>query len=283
MSISPINRTDYQTAADVILSRTKHRPNVGLILGSGLGSMADAIEDADTIPTSDIPLWPKSTVVGHAGKLVIGKLEGKTVLTLQGRIHFYEGYNMQEVTFPVRVMQMLGIEALFVTNAAGGLNKSFTAGDLMLINDHINMPGLVGINPQIGPNDEDLGPRFHDMSSAYDPQFQQIARTVAQKQGFALREGVYIGLSGPNFETPAEVRMMRVMGADAVGMSTTSEVVVARHAGMRVMGLSVITNINIDTPGTPEETSHEDVLAMGRRVAPNAVVLLRGILSSLDS
>ncbi len=261
---------DYQTAADTIRRHTKHQPTVGLILGSGLGGLADAVETADIIPSTEIPLWPPSTVQGHAGRLVIGKLEGKTVLVLQGRIHAYEGYSMQEVTFPVRVMQALGIKTLFVTNAAGGLNQNYEVGDLMLIADHINMPGLVGNNPLIGPNEDTLGTRFPDMSTAYDAEFRQLARQ-------------YLALSGPNFETPAEIRMMRIMGADAVGMSTAPEVVVARHAGMRVMGVSVITNAVVDTPGTEKQTLHEDVLAIGNRVAPRLIALLREVLASLGS
>lgn len=281
MAANKFTRADYQTAADAIRKRTKHQPTIALILGSGLGGLADAVQEADIIPSTEIPLWPPSTVQGHAGRLVIGKLEGKTVLVLQGRIHLYEGYSVQEVTFPVRVMQMLGIKTLFVTNAAGGLNQNYEAGDLMLIADHVNMPGLTGTNPLIGPNDDTLGTRFPDMSTAYDAQFRELARQAAQKAGFALREGVYIALSGPNFETPAEIRMLRVIGGDAVGMSTAPEVVVARHAGMRVMGVSVVTNIVIDTPGTDKQTLHEDVLAIGNRVAPRLITLLREVLASL--
>jgi purine-nucleoside phosphorylase len=279
---SPFTLSDYQTAAETIRSRTKHRPTVALILGSGLGGLADAVEGADIIPSTDIPLWPPSTVQGHMGRLVIGQLDGNTVLVLQGRIHAYEGYSMYEVTYPVRVMQAFGIKTLFVTNAAGGINKSYAPGDLMLISDHINMPGLTGNNPLIGPNDDSLGTRFPDMSSAYDPKFRELARQAAEKTGFTLREGVYMALTGPNFETPAEARMIRAMGADAVGMSTAPEVVVARHAGMRVMGVSVITNAVIDEPGTPAQTLHEDVLAIGNRVAPRLVALLREVLASLD-
>jgi purine-nucleoside phosphorylase len=281
MSSIALTRADYNAAADVIRSRTKHRPTIGIILGSGLSAMADAVQEADIIKTTDVPNWPPSTVEGHAGKIVIGKLEGQTVMTLQGRIHFYEGYTMQQATFPVRVMQALGVTTLFVTNAAGGLNKSYAEGDLMLIEDHLNLPGLVGLNPLIGPNDEELGKRFPDMSSAYDPKFREIARQVAQEKGFTLREGVYAALSGPSFETPAEIRALRILGGDAVGMSTAPEVVVARHAGMRVLGVSMISNLVIDTPGTAAQTLHEDVLATGARVAPNLIALMRGVLASL--
>jgi purine-nucleoside phosphorylase len=280
-ALPQLTRADYQAAAEVISSKTSHKPTIGLILGSGLGGLADSIQAADIIPTSDVPRWPRSTVQGHAGRLVIGQLEGKTVLTLQGRIHFYEGYSMREVTFPVRVMQALGITTLFVTNAAGGLNKGYDAGDLMLISDHINMLGLVGNNPLVGPNDEALGTRFPDMSDAYDAKFRALAKQIAAREGFTLREGVYVGLSGPSFETPAEIRFLRAVGADAVGMSTTSEVIVARHAGMRVMGVSVITNMVIDEVGTAEKTLHEDVLATGQKVAPRLIALLRGVLASL--
>jgi len=226
-------------------------------------------------------LWPPSTVQGHVGKLVIGRLEGHEVLVLQGRIHFYEGYTMQQVTFPVRVMQQLGIKTLLVTNAAGGLNKSYHAGDLMLINDHINLPGFAGNHPLIGPNDETLGTRFPDMTTAYDEKLRKTAHEIADKQGFTLRDGVYVCLSGPTFETPAEARMLRTIGGDAVGMSTAPEVVVARHAGMRVMGVSVISNMVVDTPGTAQQSLHEEVLDTGRQVAPRLIALLRGVLASL--
>ncbi len=281
---SPVfTRADYQAAADVIRSRTAHKPTVGIILGSGLGGLADAVESADVIPTADVLHWPRSTVEGHAGKLVIGKLEGQDVLVLRGRTHFYEGYSVHEVTFPVRVMFTLGIRALLVTNAAGGLNKAYNAGDLMLISDHINMLGLVGNNPLLGPNDDSIGPRFPDMSAAYDTRFRTLAKQVAAREGFPLHEGVYVGLSGPSFETPAEIRMLRILGGDAVGMSTTSEVIIAHHAGMRVMGVSVISNVAVDTIDTPQQTLHEEVLATGAKVAPRLTALMRGVLASLSS
>jgi purine-nucleoside phosphorylase len=277
-----LTRANYQAAADVLLNRTSQRPRVGIILGSGLGELADAVENPTVIPTNEIPGWPRSTVEGHAGRLVVGELESITVLTLQGRVHFYEGYTMQEATFPVRVMQMMGIKTLFVTNAAGGLNKNYKAGDLMIISDHINMPGLTGYNPLIGANDMELGLRFPDMSDAYDSKFRGIARQVAEQQGFVVHEGVYVGLSGPNFETPAEIRMLRIIGADAVGMSTTPEVVVAKHAGMRVFGVSMIANVAIDTPGTDEQVLHEDVLATGAKSAVKLIALMRGVLAKLS-
>jgi purine-nucleoside phosphorylase len=277
-----LTRADYQAAADVLLKHTTLRPTVGIILGSGLGALADSVENAVIIPTNDIPGWPHSTVEGHAGRLVIGTLEGVTVLTLQGRVHFYEGYTMQETTFPVRVMQMMGIQTLFVTNAAGGLNKDYTTGDLMIISDHINLPGLGGYNPLIGKNDAELGTRFPDMSDAYDAKFRALARRVAQQQGLTIREGIYVGLAGPNFETPAEIRMLRMIGGDAVGMSTTSEVVVAKHAGMRVFGVSMISNVAIDAAGTDEQVSHAEVLATGARTASTLITLMRGVLAEIQ-
>lgn len=226
-------------SAQYIAELSKVKPEIGLILGSGLGILADEIENAIAIPYSEIPDFPTSTVQGHAGQLVIGQLSGKTVVAMQGRFHFYEGYSMETVTFPVRVMKLLGVEKLIVTNAAGGVNESFSPGDLMLITDHINFMG----NPLIGRNDERFGPRFPDMSTAYDRAFQELARKVAAEQNISIQEGVYFGLTGPTYETPAEVRMVRTLGGDAVGMSTVPEVIVANHCSMRVLGISCITNM----------------------------------------
>jgi purine-nucleoside phosphorylase len=284
MRTPSFSRSDYLAAADVIGKATAHRPTVGLILGSGLGALADSVEAASTIPYEQIPLWPRSTVAGHQGRLVIGRLEGQTVMVLQGRVHFYEGYSIQEIAFPVRVMQAMGVQTLIVTNAAGGINKSYVSGDLMLISDHINFPGMVGNNPLVGPNDEQLGPRFPDMSSAYDGKLRALARRVAAQAGFTLHEGVYACLSGPNFETPAEIRMLRAIGADAVGMSTAPEVVAARHAGIRVMGVSGISNATIDTVDSSLKTSHEEVLYnMNNSIVPKLATLIRGVLSSMES
>ncbi|HRQ33393.1 MAG TPA: purine-nucleoside phosphorylase, partial [Anaerolineales bacterium] len=215
-------------AADFIRSRTSHRPRVGLILGSGLNSLADSIENADYIPFNEIPNWPLSSVQGHAGRLVIGELEGQTVLTMQGRVHFYEGYSMSQITLPVRVMIRLNIEIMIVTNAAGGVNPGFTPGDVMLITDNLNMVGMAGANPLIGPNIDEFGPRFPDMSQVYDPALMTLARKVALERQITLREGVYCGLSGPSFESPADLRFLKLIGSDAVGMSTVPEVIVAR-------------------------------------------------------
>jgi purine-nucleoside phosphorylase len=275
---------DYAAAADLIRARTTHQPTVGLILGSGLGGLAETIEDATIIPTHDIPGWPPSTVQGHKGRIVIGRLEGAIVCALQGRIHFYEGYPIQQVVLPVRVMQALGIRTLIVTNAAGGLNQGFEAGDLMMISDQINLPGMSGQNPLIGAHDPALGVRFPDMTVPYDTNLRALARRIAQAESIRLREGVYICLSGPAYETPAEIRMLRGWGGDAVGMSTAPEVVVARQAGMRVLGFSGITNIGIDVTDSPRKVLHEDVISVGdAKIVPALTRLLRGVLRELPS
>ena len=272
---------DYEKAVAVIRERTDMTPTIGLVLGSGLGGLADAIEDSVIIPYEDIPGWPRSTVHGHGGKLVIGRLEGQAVVAQQGRAHFYEGYSMDQVTFPIRVMHYLGVSTLILTNAAGGLNKAYKPGDLMLLNDHINFPGFVGMNPLMGPNDENIGPRFLGMTHTYDRDMRTLAKQVAQDNDITLHEGTYVCLSGPNFETPAEVRMLQIIGGDAVGMSTAHEVLVARHAGMRVMAYSGITNAAIDTVETSDEANHEEVLEVGRVLVPHLTVILKGVLKAL--
>jgi purine-nucleoside phosphorylase len=265
--------------ASAIRGRTKYQPKVALILGSGLGSLADAIQNADFIPFDDLPHWPHSTVPGHVGRLVIGQLENQMVMVMQGRIHFYEGYSMSQVTLPVRVMQRLGIEILFVTNAAGAINPDFQPGDLMLITDNLNLIGMMGFNPLIGPNIDELGPRFPDMSQAYDRKLCVIARQAAKEGKIDLREGIYAGLSGPSFEGPADLRFLRVAGADAVGMSTVSEVIVARHGGTRVLGISGISNkANLDGNTA---TSHEEVLEAGTLMVPKLEKILRGVLRKI--
>ncbi|MCC7448075.1 MAG: purine-nucleoside phosphorylase [Anaerolineae bacterium] len=281
MPSSQFSRADYQSIATTIRQKTQHQPTIGLVLGSGLGSLAEAVESADMIPYESIPRWPQSTVQGHAGRLVIGQLESQTVLVMQGRFHFYEGYSIQEVTLPVRVMKELGVNTLFLTNAAGGLNPSFVAGDLMLITDQINLLGMTGTNPLLGPNDETLGERFPNMSNIYDLELAAQARQAAARGGVNLREGVYIGISGPSFESPAEIRMLRSWGGDAVGMSTVAEAVVARHAGMRVLGLSSITNVAIDTVGSGRETTHVEVLETGKIIIPKLIAVFRGVLAAL--
>ncbi len=274
-------RQQYEEAAAAIRRNTNHQPTIGIILGSGLGALAEVVENADIIPCGVLPHWPNPTVEGHSGRLVIGRLEGKSVLVMQGRAHFYEGYTMAQVTFPVRVMRCMGIDTLIVTNASGGLNPNFRAGDVMLVTDHINLPGMTGQNPLYGPNDESLGPRFPNMHRAYDWGLQAVARQVAAAENLVLREGVYICLSGPAFETPAEVRMLRVWGADAVGMSTTPEVTVARHMKMRVLGLAGISNASIDTNDVDAVPSHEEVLEAGRIIVPKMTAIVRGVLRAL--
>jgi len=236
-------------------------PRVGIILGSGLGAFADALEGATKIPYSDLPNFPLSGVPGHAGRLVLGSLSGQPVVAMQGRVHFYEGYTPQEVAFPARVLCALGIKALVVTNAAGGINLGFQVGDLMAITDHLN---LAGYNPLIGPNDPKLGPRFPDMSHAYDPELLELLRQSAHVTGMRLREGVYACLSGPSYETPAEIRMLRTLGADAVGMSTVPEVVAAAHMGVKVAGISCITNLAAGI--SKHKLSHEEVGETAERV-----------------
>jgi purine-nucleoside phosphorylase len=276
-------RADYEQAAGLIRECAGAQPVIGLVLGSGLGGLADAVENPARIPYEDIPGWPRSTVPGHSGRLVIGQLEGKTVLAQQGRAHFYEGYDQVQVTFPIRVMHFLGIRTLILTNAAGGMNPAFRAGDLMLIRDHINLVGMSGHNPLIGPNDDFFGPRFPGMTHAYDRQLRSLARQVAAEAGLTLHEGVYVCLAGPNFETPAEIRMLRGLGADAVGMSTASEVVVARHAGMDVLAISGITNETIDDPNLLAETSHDEVLESGKVLVPRLTTLMRGVLRAIPA
>ena len=269
----------FDEVAAAIRARTSYKPTVALILGSGLNGLADSVQKADVIPFGDLPHFPVSTVHGHAGRLVIGELEGQTVFVMQGRIHYYEGYSMNQVTLPIRVMQRLGIGSLIVTNAAGGVNPEFQPGDVMLITDNLNLMGMTGANPLFGPNIDELGTRFPDMSQAYDRQYQDLARRVAREKGLTLREGVYAGLSGPSFESPADLRFLRLAGADSVGMSTVPEVIVARHGGMRVLGFSGISNkANLDGSTV---TTHEEVIEAGRVITPKIETLVRGVLRGM--
>lgn len=266
-------------AADAVRSKTSYKPRVGLILGSGLNALADSVQNADFIPYSDLPNWPVSTVHGHAGRLVIGELEGQSVFVMQGRTHFYEGYSMSQITLPVRVMLRLGLEMMIVTNAAGGINPDFSPGDVMLITDNLNIVGMSGANPLMGPNIDELGPRFPDMSRSYDLELMATARKVASESNILLREGVYCGLSGPSFESPADLRFLRMAGADSVGMSTVPEVIVARHGGLRVLGFSGISNkANLDGSTI---TTHEEVIEAGRVITPKIEKIIRGVLRSL--
>ncbi|MBI5839088.1 MAG: purine-nucleoside phosphorylase [Chloroflexi bacterium] len=266
-------------AAQEVRKRTLHKPRIAIILGSGLNGLADSVQKADLIPYGDLPHFPVSTVEGHAGRFVIGELEGQTVLVMQGRIHYYEGYSMAQVTLPVRVMQRLGIETLIVTNAAGGVHPDFQPGDVMLITDNLNLIGMSGLNPLMGPNLDEIGPRFPDMSQAYDRGLCELARKVAKESGVQLREGVYAGLSGPSFESPADLRFLRLAGTDAVGMSTVPEVIVARHGGMRALGLSGISNkANLDGSTV---TTHEEVIEAGKVITPKVEKIIRGVLRGM--
>lgn len=261
------------------------RPKIAIILGSGLGALGDQIEDAVAIPYAEIPNFPSSDVKGHKNRLIVGRLEDKEVIALQGRFHFYEGYTMEQCTFPVRIFKGLGVEALFVSNAAGGLNPSFEVSDLMLIEDVIN---LTGTNPLRGPNDDRLGTRFPDMLNLFDAGLQKIAAELADERGFALRRGVYTALSGPTYETRAEVRMLRTLGTDAVGMSTVPEVMVARHAGIpRVLGISCITNVETgEVPpadaGPAEDVNHQAVLDAAKKAEERFVGLVRGVIAKME-
>jgi purine-nucleoside phosphorylase len=264
---------------NTIRARTSHRPKIGLILGSGLGSLAESVEQPVKMAYSELPHWPVSTVVGHQGRLVIGKLEDQEILVMQGRVHYYEGYSIAQVGLPVRAMQRLGVEILIVTNAAGAVNPEYIPGDLMLINDHLNLMGMGGLNPLRGPNLDELGPRFPDMGRAYDRELGDIARKTAQQHAILLREGVYVCLAGPSFETPADLRFLRQAGADAVGMSTVPEVTVARHGGTRVLGISGISNkANLDGETL---TTHEEVLEAGNMIVPKLETIVRGVLRNL--
>lgn len=267
-------------AAAYIRERITIQPEIGLVLGSGLGQLADEIQDPVIIETSTIPGWPRSTVQGHSGRLVIGSLAGRNVLVQQGRVHFYEGYEPEKLIFAVRVMKLLGISSLVVTNAAGGINKEFKAGDVMMITDHISFVALAGYHPLRGANDDAFGTRFPDMSQAYDRAYQQAVREAAAETGVPLREGVYTWLSGPTYETPAEVRFLRATGTDAVGMSTVPEVIAARHCGIRVLGFSGITNKCSDDGMA--QTTHQEVLEAADVIGPKIAAILRAVLPKLD-
>jgi purine-nucleoside phosphorylase len=267
-------------AAAVVQSCSDLKPAVGLILGSGLGDLAAEVRDATAIPYEEIPHFLRSTVVGHAGRLLLGMLEDVPVVVMQGRFHFYEGYAMQALTLPVRVMRVLGAHTLIVTNATGGINPAYRPGDFMLIRDHINFLGLAGMNPLIGPNDERLGERFPPLAKAYDAELRALARNVAATlPEITLREGVYAVVGGPSYETGAELKFLRMAGADAVGMSTAPEVVVARHMDMRVLGISLVTNTA--TGDDTEKVSHAEVLVAADAARPKFAALVRGILRGM--
>ncbi|KAB3527373.1 purine-nucleoside phosphorylase [Alkaliphilus serpentinus] len=265
-----------QEASKYLKGIMEDTPNIGLILGSGLGVLADEIEDPQIIPYEGIPFFPKSTVEGHAGELVFGKLMGKKVLAMKGRFHYYEGYKMEEVTFPVRVMKALAIDKIIVTNAAGGVNTNFTPGDLMIIEDHIN---FAFDNPLMGKNYKVLGERFTDMSSAYDKDLMAIAEESAKEMGLKIQKGVYTFFSGPTYETPAEIRMTRFMGGDAVGMSTVPEVMVAVHGGMKALGISCITNMAAGI--LPQPLNHEEVIETAQKVKAEFTALIKKIIEKM--
>lgn len=269
-------REQIDQAAAFVRQRTKVKPQIGMILGSGLGGLAREIDADAAIPYAEIPNFPRSTVEGHSGQLVLGRLEGKPVVAMQGRVHFYEGYTLQQVVFPVRVMRALGAGVLLVSNAAGGINRQWYRGDLMIIADHIN---FFGSNPLIGPNDPDLGPRFPDMSQPYDPEFIALAERAATADGITVRKGVYVGVHGPSYETPAELRMLGRWGADAVGMSTVPEVIAARHMGMRVLGITAITDMA--TGEQVQQVTHEEVMAVAKEVEPKFIRLVRRIVREM--
>lgn len=268
--------TKISETKDFILSKTNLKPTIGLILGSGLGSLADEMSNPVKIPYDQIPHFAKSGAIGHANELVIGELNGKIVVAMKGRFHYYEGFSLEEVTFPVRVMKALGVEKIIVTNACGAVNTSFKPGDLMLINDHIN---LVANNPLIGPNDDQLGTRFPDLSDAYSKELRALATEVAAEKGIELQNGVYAWWTGPAYETPAEIRMIRILGADAVGMSTVPEVIVAVHGGIKVIGISCLTNMACGILDQP--LNHQEVIEVAARVKEKFITLVKGIIEKL--
>ena len=261
------------SAARLILSRTSLRPKIGLVLGSGLGAFADSLTGATRVPYADIPSFPQSTAIGHAGRLVIGNAGRVAVAAMQGRVHLYEGYSVQQVTFPIRVLARMGVRAVILTNAAGGINLGYSQGALVLIRDHIN---LQGTNPLVGANDDRFGPRFPDMSQAYSREYRQIAREEATKLGITLHEGVYLALLGPSYETPAEIEYFRRIGADLVGMSTAAEVIAARHMGLHVLAISCVTNMAAGILDQP--LSHAEVMETGERVKGTFEALLCAVL-----
>lgn len=260
--------------ADYIRANVKDIPKTAIILGTGLGALVDHIEDKQYIPYSQIPNFPVSTVEGHSGNLIFGNLAGKRVIAMQGRFHYYEGYDMKEVTFPVRVFKALGVETLYVSNAAGGMNPEFEVGDIMTISDHIN---LFPENPLRGKNYNELGPRFPAMTTAYSPRLIKLANEIAAEKGIRLKEGVYVGTPGPTFETPAEYEYFRIIGGDAVGMSTVPEVIVANHAGMEVYGISVITDLG--GKDIKEVPSHEEVQQAAVKAQPKMLEIIKGLVA----
>lgn len=271
---SEFTRADF--AAKFIQKKTKLRPKIALVLGSGLGGFADEFGDAVRIPYGKIPHFPKSTAIGHAGQLVLGRVEGVEVVGMQGRVHLYEGYSAKEVTFPVRVFSRMGVKAVILTNAAGGIRKDFTQGRLVVISDHIN---LQAVSPLIGSNDEGFGPRFPDMTAAYDKTFRELTLGEGRRLGIDFEEGVYAALPGPSYETPAEIRFLRTIGADLVGMSTVPEVIAARHSGIRVLGISCVTNAAAGVLDRPLD--HKEVLETADRIKGQFIGLLHAVIPGI--
>ncbi len=265
---------DTAAAVGAIAAKTKRKPKIAVILGSGLGGLATEVREATRIPYPEIPGFKRSTAPGHAGELVVGTLSGKDVAVMNGRMHYYEGYDITEVVFPVRVFRAWGVHTMIITNACGGLNPAFKAGDLMVLNDHIN---FMGTNPLRGPNDDSLGPRFPDMVGTYTEELRKMAHSVDS----GLREGVYVAVAGPNFETPAELRMLRGFGADAVGMSTVPEVLVARHMGMDILAISTVTDMATGIPGQIEHVTHEAVLEVANRAGDRLAEVIKGVIGKI--
>ncbi|KAL6468094.1 hypothetical protein MHYP_G00237710 [Metynnis hypsauchen] len=283
-SSSGYSYEECKATADWLLEQAPVRPLVGIVCGSGLGGLADMLKDQKVFKYSDIPNFPQSTVHGHAGQLVFGTLKGKPCVCMRGRFHLYEGYPIQKTTMPIRIFKLMGVETVILTNAAGGLNQDYKVGDVMIIKDHINMPGFAGNNPLCGPNEDRFGTRFPCMSDAYDRKLQQLAQAVGAELGYSdfLREGVYCVLGGPSFETIAECRMLNRLGADAVGMSTVHEVIVARHCGMRVFALSLITNKAVMDYGSEEKANHEEVLQTGQQRSLQLLKLVSTMVARID-
>jgi len=280
----PFSYEVIQESANFLLKNSKHRPKIGIICGSGLGTLANQLLDRNEFPYESVPNFPVSTVKGHAGKLILGLLAGVPVVCMQGRFHAYEGYPLWKCAMPVRVMKLMGIEKLIVTNAAGGLNPSFRVGDIMIIQDHINMQGFAGDSPLRGRNDERFGPRFPSLNNAYDRKFQEIARTTAKelKIDSVVKEGVYVMLGGPTYETVAELKLLRILGVDAVGMSTVPEVVVARHCGLRVFAFSLITNQCILEYDTDQQANHAEVIETANKRQNDLQSLVKNMVVKMD-
>lgn len=275
---------DVERIANSVLERVKCRPHIGIICGSGLGGLADMLENKEVIQYADIEGFPVSTVPGHAGRLVFGTLQGRQVVLMQGRAHLYEGYDVHKIILPVRVMKLMGVKILFVTNAAGGINQDFNVGDIMLIKDHFNMPGFAAVNPLVGPNDDRFGPRFPPASQSYSFRLRQLVKKTAEKLGMMdyLREGVYCFLGGPSFETVTECRFLKVAGVDATGMSTVPEVLVATHCGIEVCGITLVTNKCVMEYDSKQVANHEEVLETGQKRAKDMQALITAVVGQLD-